>query len=174
MYKFELLLYLICSFSHELLCRHFPDGRNRDHPSHIVVVKLPTCLITQLLKEGVYFKKISPFWVRHHFIVFGDDWNEKNNEMFKGIAVLTGRGSVLPSVPAPWRMPVHMQRYPEPLLASHWLHGDRSQWTSSGCKRIKIQLCCQFWSNQKPLTFVSAIKISCVSLCKYELKAQYW
>lgn len=44
--------YLIGSFPHELLCRHFPDGRNRDDPSHIVVVELTTCLIAQLLQEG--------------------------------------------------------------------------------------------------------------------------
>lgn len=43
--------YLIGSFPHELLCRHFPDGRNSDHPSHVIVVKLTARLITQLLQE---------------------------------------------------------------------------------------------------------------------------
>lgn len=51
--------YLVRSFSHELLCRHFPDGRNCDDPSHVVVVKLPTCLIAQLLPEGVYSRNAS-------------------------------------------------------------------------------------------------------------------
>lgn len=43
--------HLISGFPHELLCRHFPDGRNSDYPSDIIVVKLSTCLITQLLRE---------------------------------------------------------------------------------------------------------------------------
>lgn len=64
--KSGLLLYLIGSFSHELLGRHFPDGRNCDHPSHVVVVKVTTCLITQLLQEGNDFQII---WLRCHFIV---------------------------------------------------------------------------------------------------------
>lgn len=49
--------YLIGSFPHELLCRHFPDGRNSDHPSHIIVVKLTTCLITQLLQGRIEYMK---------------------------------------------------------------------------------------------------------------------
>lgn len=173
MYTFDLLLYLIGSFSHELLGRHFPDGGNCDHPSHIVVVKVPTCLITQLLQEGVYFKNKSQFGSRHHLIVtVMSEMKKKNNVMLKGIVVLKGRGSFLPWVPAPWRMLVRMQRYPEPSLASHWLHGDRSQWTSSGCKRIKTAFVLLIVKSLKVTQLLSVTKISCVSFCNYELQAQ--
>lgn len=65
----ELSWYLVSSFSHELLGRHLPDGRNCDHPSHIVVVKLPACLIAQLLREGVYFRnRTRTIQVRRQFI----------------------------------------------------------------------------------------------------------
>lgn len=43
--------HLVGCFSHELLGGHLPDGRDRDHPSHIGVVKVAACLVTQLLKE---------------------------------------------------------------------------------------------------------------------------
>lgn len=50
-YEYSLSAHLIGSFPHELFCRHFPDGRNSDDPSHIIVVKVSTCLITQLLQD---------------------------------------------------------------------------------------------------------------------------
>lgn len=88
----ELSWYLVSSFSHELLGRHLPDGRNCDHPSHIVVVKLPTCLIAQLLREGVYFRNTTQtIQVRRTIYSHADVWDEKVNSVTEGVAVRTGR-----------------------------------------------------------------------------------
>ena len=42
--------HLVGCFSHELLGRHLPDGRNRDDPPHISVGKVAAHLVTELLQ----------------------------------------------------------------------------------------------------------------------------
>lgn len=74
----ELSWYLVSSFPHELLGRHLPNGRNCDHPSHIVVVKLPACLVAQLLREGVYFRNMTQtIQVLTSIYSHADVWDEK-------------------------------------------------------------------------------------------------
>lgn len=60
----------------------------------------------------------------------------------------------LPLAPAPWKKPVHTQRYPELSLASHWLRGGLCQWTDSDSRR-KIEIKentevskCSLWATQ--------------------------